>query len=141
MAKKSHWKHVIQYYETDQMQIVHHSNYIRWFEEARSWMLEDVGFGYQEWENTGILIPVLAVSAEYKSVVRYGETVDISARVKQFSGVKSAIEYEVRDAETHDLKAAGETRHAFLDAKTFRPIALKRQHKALYDLFKGLTED
>ena len=40
------YKHLVQYYETDQMGIVHHSNYIRWFEEARSYLLEENGFGY-----------------------------------------------------------------------------------------------
>ena len=39
------YKHLVQYYETDQMGIVHHSNYIRWFEEARSYILEENGFG------------------------------------------------------------------------------------------------
>ena len=29
------YEHIVQYYETDQMKVVHHSNYIRWFEEAR----------------------------------------------------------------------------------------------------------
>ena len=41
------YKHLVQYYETDQMGIVHHSNYIKWFEEARSFLLEENGFGYK----------------------------------------------------------------------------------------------
>lgn len=140
MKKRSHWKHIVQYYETDQMKIVHHSNYIRWFEEARTWMLEDFGFSYDKWEEEGILIPVLAASAEYKSMVRFGETVVISTEVTQFSGVKSTIAYEVRDASTNELRATGETRHAFLAAGTLRPIALKRHHKELYKLFSDLVE-
>ena len=59
------WEHKIQYYETDQMQIAHHSNYIRWFEEARTSALEEAGFGYAEMEAVGIISPVLTVSAEY----------------------------------------------------------------------------
>lgn len=45
----SEWKpyqHKVQYYETDQMGIVHHSNYIRWFEEARTDYMEKMGMGY-----------------------------------------------------------------------------------------------
>lgn len=140
MRRKSHWKHIVQYYETDQMKIVHHSNYIRWFEEARTWMLEDFGFSYDKWEEEGILIPVLAASAEYKSMVRFGEEVIISTEVTQFSGVKSTIAYEVRDASTNELRTIGETRHAFLAVDTLRPIALKRHHKELYELFNDLVE-
>ena len=40
------YDHKVQYYETDGMGIVHHSNYIRWFEEARVDLLEQLGFGY-----------------------------------------------------------------------------------------------
>ena len=47
------------YYETDQMGIVHHSNYIRWFEEARLEMLRAMGLPYKKMEDNGILIPVL----------------------------------------------------------------------------------
>ena len=45
------------YYETDQMGIVHHSNYIRWFEEARLEMLRVMGLPYKKMEDNGILIP------------------------------------------------------------------------------------
>lgn len=43
-----------QYYETDQMGVVHHSNYIRWFEEARVFFMDQMGFGYDEMEKSGV---------------------------------------------------------------------------------------
>ena len=46
-------EHKVQYYETDGMGIVHHSNYIRWFEEARVDLLEQLGFGYDRIEEAG----------------------------------------------------------------------------------------
>lgn len=134
------WEHVVQYYETDQMRIVHHSNYIRWFEEVRSWMLEKIDFSYSKMEETGIIIPVLGVNAEYKSMVHYGDTVAITAKVTQFSGVKLMIAYEVRDIETGELRCTGESKHAFLDKETNRPFSVKRSHKELYDLFTNLVE-
>ena len=48
-----HYDHKVQYYETDGMGIVHHSNYIRWFEEARVDLLEQLGFGYDRIEEAG----------------------------------------------------------------------------------------
>ena len=76
----SEWKpyqHKVQYYETDQMGIVHHSNYIRWFEEARTDYMEKMGMGYDQMEEKGILSPVLSVDAEYLQMVHFGGTVTI----------------------------------------------------------------
>ena len=82
-AQNSHAKgaqpylHEVQYYETDGMRIVHHSNYIRWFEEARLAALKKDGMDYDRMEEEGIIIPVLSASCEYKMAVHYGETVKI----------------------------------------------------------------
>lgn len=132
------YSHKVQYYETDQMQIVHHSNYIRWFEEARTYLMDEIGFGYHQMEEEGIMIPVLAASAIYKSMTRFGETVTIEATVTTFTGVKLIIEYTVRDKETQEIRSTGETKHAFLDKETYRPMSLKRKHKELYEVFNGL---
>ena len=53
------YTHRVQYYETDQMGIVHHSNYIRWFEEARIDWMRHCGISYREMEKQGIIVPVL----------------------------------------------------------------------------------
>lgn len=134
------WTHKVQYYETDQMQIVHHSNYIKWFEEARNYLLEEIGFSYQKMEKTGIVVPVLSVQADYKSMVRFGETVEIEAKVTTFTGVKLIVSYEVRDSDTQEVRTVGETKHAFLDKETYRPISLKRKHQDVYQLFDGMLE-
>jgi acyl-CoA thioester hydrolase len=136
-----HWTHKVQYYETDQMQIVHHSNYIKWFEEARTYLMEEIGFSYQKMEENGIVIPVLSVQADYKSMVRFGETVEIVAKVSTFTGVKLMVSYEVKDAKTKEVRTTGETKHAFLDKETYRPLSLKRKHKDLYRLFNDLLEE
>ncbi|WP_155849181.1 acyl-CoA thioesterase [Alkalibacterium sp. AK22] len=132
--------HKVQYYETDQMQIVHHSNYIRWFEEARTHLLDEMGFGYHEMEAAGILIPVLSVQADYKSMVRFGESVQIEISVGVFTGVKMTLHYSVVDAESGEVRAVGESAHAFLDKENYRPLSLKRRHKELYALFLNLKQ-
>ena len=60
------YEHLAQYYETDQMGIIHHSNYIRWFEEARTNLLDQMGFGYDQMEKLGIIVPVLEIACLYK---------------------------------------------------------------------------
>lgn len=71
----------INYYETDQMGIVHHSNYIRYFEEARLDMMEQVGLSYAAMEEHGLIIPVLSVACEYIKPVLFGEKVQIHTRL------------------------------------------------------------
>ena len=80
------YEHVVQYYETDRKGCVHHSNYIRWFEEARTWLMAEGGFGYDRMEALGVMSPVLKAGAEYRTMARFGETVVIETRVEQYTG-------------------------------------------------------
>lgn len=135
------WKHKVQYYETDQMGIVHHSNYIRWFEESRVAFLEAIGFGYKELEERGIISPVLSVSCTYKQMTRFGESVYIIPHVSGFNGVRLSVSYMVVGAEDGVLRAEGETCHCFLDEQG-RPLRLKKMHPDYYEaLMKCLDED
>ena len=135
------WKHKVQYYETDQMGIVHHSNYIRWFEESRVAFLEAIGFGYKELEERGIISPVLSVSCTYKQMTRFGEAVYIIPHVSAFNGVRLSVSYMVVGTEDGALRAEGETCHCFLD-KQGRPLRLKKMHPDYYEaLMKCLDED
>ena len=134
------WLHKVQYYETDQMQIVHHANYIKWFEEARMHLLDEIDFGYEEMEAAGLLVPVLSVSAEYRSMTRFGETVAISAKIKELTGVKLILSYEITDQETGKLRCTGESKHTFLDAETYRTVSLEKKNKDIYDLFKKMYD-
>ena len=139
MTERSPYLHKTQYYETDQMGVVHHSNYIRWFEEARTDLLERAGLGYDKMEERGIIVPVLAASCEYKSSVRYGETVAIIPNVDVYTGLRLTLTYRVVDASTGELRSTGETRHAFLD-RDFRPSPLKRNHPDVDELMRNLAQ-
>ena len=123
-----------QYYETDQMGIIHHSNYIRWFEEARLHFMDEIGLSYAKIEEMGILIPVLSVDCQYKTMVHYNDIVDIYTRIIKFNGVKMAIAYRVVDHVTGEIRCTGETSHAFLN-REYRLVRLKREYPDLYELF------
>jgi len=56
----------VRYYETDMMGIVHHSNYIRYFETARSKALKDLGLPIEKIESSGIMMPVIHIECDYK---------------------------------------------------------------------------
>jgi acyl-CoA thioester hydrolase len=127
------------YYETDQMAVVHHSNYIRWFEEARVDFLEQIGLGYDKIEAAGVYSPVLGVTCEYKNTVRFNETVQIIAKLNSFNGIKMKIGYEVLGFETNQVKAVGESTHCFVNTD-FRPVSLKKDYKDMYDILVRYLE-
>ena len=132
------YEHKTQYYETDQMGIIHHSNYIRWFEEARTDLLRQMGISYEELEAQGILCPVLHVTCDYRSMTRFGETVLIIPILKSYNGIKMTIEYSVTDKETGELRCVGETRHCFL-SREGKPVALKKSYLEVDKMFKDVS--
>lgn len=124
--KKFTYKHKVQYYETDKMGIVHHSNYIRWMEEARTFMLEEAGFGFEKMEELGIGSPVLSVECSYKRPTTYGDTVLIDVFLSKTGGVRFSIGYEMRVEGSEKICAMGETSHCFMNSKG-RIVLLKRE--------------
>ena len=62
------YQHKIQYYETDKMLVTHHSNYIRWMEEARVDFLDRIGWSYMKLEELGIISPVISVDGDTVTV-------------------------------------------------------------------------
>jgi acyl-CoA thioester hydrolase len=127
--------HKVQYYETDQMGVVHHSNYIRWFEEARIDYLDKMGMSYDAVEKKGIISPVVSLNCEYKSPARFGDTVFIVTCLKMVSGVKFCFGYEVYDLKSREIRATGESRHCFL--KDNKIISIKKENEDVYELFKS----
>lgn len=129
----------INYYETDQMAIVHHSNYIRYFEEARISFMAQIGCPYDVLEREEIISPVLAVSCRYIHPVRFGETVDIRVSLTKMSKVKCAFSYEVCDSETGEVRAKGESEHGFID-RNGRPVIMQRAKPEFYERFMAELE-
>lgn len=125
------------YYETDQMGIVHHSNYIRWFEEARIEFLERMNYPYARMEKEGIISPVLAVECEYVSMVHFGDTVVVEITVEDFKMVKYSFSYVIKDAVTGQVRCKGKTKHCFLDSSG-KPVVIKKQFPELYQALNPL---
>ncbi len=133
------YEHRVSYYETDQMGIVHHSNYIRWFEDARVDFLEQVGFSYDKMESMGIMIIVLGASCEYKSPAHFGDRVMIIPRISEYNGFKMTVTYEVLNKTDGTLLAVGETKHCFTDLG-LKPVRVKRDYPDIYKVFADFTD-
>lgn len=123
----------VHYYETDQMGIVHHSNYVRWMEEARLAHFNQYVINYAELESMGIIIPVVGVSCSYKKTITYGDTVKMYSRISYFNGVKAVYEYTFYLEDEKKPSFIGSTKHCFLDERTRKPVNLKKRLPELYD--------
>ena len=115
-----------QYYETDQMGIIHHSNYIRWFESARIRYMHRIGVEYGDMEKSGIISPVLEVNCVYKSMVHFGDVVEIETKIEKYNGVKMELSYIIRDKETQQIRTCGSSKHCFLNREG-KPVSLKKE--------------
>ena len=134
------YEHNAKYYETDQMGIIHHSNYIRWMEEARLGLMEQGGLSYKEMEAMEIISPVLSVSCEYHSMTHFADTVIIEPKITKYNGIKMEFEYRITDKKTGELRATGTSSHCFLN-RSGKPISLKRSYPEIDTKFFTLVED
>lgn len=135
-----YYERKVNYYETDQMGIVHHSNFIRWMEEARIELLNEIGMPYDKMEEAGVLIPVLSASCEYRQSFRFGDTFRICVYPVEFNGIKMKLGYKIYNKETGILHAVGETGHCFLN-KDRKIIRMKRDYPELYNGFAKWNEE
>jgi acyl-CoA thioester hydrolase len=117
--------HKVAYYETDRMGITHHSNYIRWMEEARCALLEEIGWGYDRMEAEGVVSPVVSVSCDYKNTTTFGDEIAVACRIREFRGVRMVVAYEMRNVRTGQLVVTGTSSHCFLSPGG-TPAALRR---------------
>ena len=118
------YKHKVNYYETDKMGITHHSNYIRWMEEARIYFLEKIGFGYDKLEQDGIVSPVIGLNCEYKESTTFNDDILIDVKIKEFKGVRLTIEYKMINEKTEKIVCVGTSTHCFIGKSNILPNSI-----------------
>ena len=124
----------VRYYETDLMGIVHHSNYIRFFEYGRVKMLEEIGLPISEIEGRGVMLPVVSTFCTYKTPSRMGETLRIVSSVESMPMAKMKIKTVIYkhsssnpitpQEEIGAVVAEGEVVIGFIKADTRRPCRI-----------------
>ncbi len=124
------YRHKVHYYETDKMGFVHHSNYIRWFEEARTDFFDKVGAPYTLTESLGLISPVLTVQCEYKKSCYFGEIVLIYVTLEKVENVRFYVSYRVTSVDG-ELRATGTSSHCFLNEEG-KVTSLKKVQPELY---------
>ena len=123
--------HKVNYYETDKMGITHHSNYIRWMEEARVELLDKIGFRYKKMEEMGIISPVTNVECKFVSSTTFDDTISIEATLEEVKNVKVKIDY-VMTNEEGKVVCKGKSEHCFLDTEG-KFIMISKSYPEFYE--------
>lgn len=119
------YEHHAKYYETDQMGIIHHSNYVKWMEEARMNLMEQIGLSYRQMEEMEIISPVLSIEVNYHSMVHFDDVVVIQTKLVKYNGIRMEVEYVMTDKKTGELRTTARSSHCFLN-RSGKPISLRR---------------
>lgn len=128
------YMHKVQYYETDRMGVTHHSNYIRWMEEARIAFLDKIGCNYAKMEEMGIISPVTSVECKYRQSTTFSDEIYISVGVEEFNGVRMKLGYSMEDP-AGNIVAEAHSEHCFIK-KDGGFIKMKKDFPELYERLK-----
>ncbi len=127
----STYTHKVQYYETDRMGITHHSNYIRWMEEARTDFLDKMGFNYAEMEAKGLSSPVIGVKCDYKASTTFDDIIDIEAYVLSCTPAKFVVGYNMK--KDNKIVFTGQSTHCFI-GENGKIIKLPKELPEFYNI-------
>lgn len=125
-SKKSYtYYRKAQYHETDQMGIIHHSNYVKWMEEARIRYMDQIGFSYKKVEELGVISPVVEISVGYKKQVFFDDEIQVHISVKKYNGISLEFNYEFYNLTKDEICTTASSRHCFL--REGKIISLKKE--------------
>ena len=119
------------YADTDQMGVVYHSNYLRYFEIGRTELLRELGISYKEMEACGLFLPVKEVFIDYKISIKYDDVIVVNTCIDKLKNVSLKLKYEIRNKEDSDLLyTTGYTLHPFINKNG----EIIRPENYLYDI-------
>ncbi|MCR4580723.1 MAG: acyl-CoA thioesterase [Treponema sp.] len=127
--------HKVNYYETDKMGITHHSNYVRWMEEARIDFLDQLGWSFIKLEQEGIASPVMGIECAYKKPTTFPDIVSIEVTIEKLSAVKLTFAYTFKVED--QIVFTGKSSHCFLDEKG-APVILEKRYPKFYEDLKEI---
>lgn len=129
----------VQYHETDKMGITHHSNYIKWMEEARVEFLESIGLPFQEIEKEGIVSPVVNLSVDYKKPSFFGDMILIETKAEKYNGFLFDISYTMKESKKGEIIAEAHSGHCFI--KNGRVTSLKKTNPSMHEILQAAFEN
>lgn len=111
----------VRYSETDQMSVVYHGNYVPYFEMGRVEWLRNKGISYKSLEESGIALPIVSMTINYKKPARYDDLLTVITKFKGHSSVKVEFDCEIRN-ENNELLTTAYFLLVFVDVKQGKAI-------------------
>lgn len=127
------------YGETDQMGIVHHSNYARWFEIGRFDFFRSMGISNKETEERGILLPLYEMNCKYISPARAEDSITVMTSLNECTRVRVKFSYQIFNTHNKKILASGQTMHAWTD-KNLQPINVQKKAPDIYKICNSVIE-
>ena len=121
--------HEVKYYECDGMGITHHSNYVRFMEEARVDFMDQLGYGYDRMEAEGVVSPIVSIECNFKHPTRFKDLIAIHLHVSELSALKISFEYVMQVGDT--VVCTAKSTHCFLE--NGRPVLLEKRFPEFYN--------
>jgi acyl-CoA thioester hydrolase len=128
------------YEETDQMGVIYHGNYYRYFEVGRCEFLRSLGYSYRGLEEKGIILPVIESRCRYIQPVVYDQEIIIRTTIETFKGARINFNYQVIDKASEQLLAEGTTHHAFVD-RDLKPLRISRLDPVFVEAVRQATHE
>lgn len=135
---KSTTKLKVRYAETDQMGIVHHSNYYVYFETAREDFIIGSGISYKDIEDMGIMMPLIETQCKYIQGGKYADNLIIETSLDELTPIKVVLKYKVIRDEDNKLIAEGKTVQAFVNKENFKILNVKKKNLDLWSRLENL---
>lgn len=128
----------VAYHETDKMGITHHSNYVKFLEEARCAYLEAIECPFQRLEDRGVVSPVVGIHVEYHHPSTFGDTLLIELGMVKYTGVRMEVAYTITLASDGTLVAKATSSHCFL--ANDKVTSLKKACPDIHDILVTYIE-
>ena len=135
---KYKYVHRVKYYETDKMGITHHSNYVRWMEEARVSAMDEMGYSFKKVEDLGFASPMLEYNVKIMHSSTFDDNVEVVVWISEYNGLKMKFGYEM--FLNDKLIAKCESIHRFTNVKTGFPIRVNKSCMELDEVFREVME-
>jgi acyl-CoA thioester hydrolase len=110
----------VMYHETDRMETVHHSNYVKYYETARWELFRSIGLSYHSVEEAGYMLPVISMKFKFLKPAYYDDRLTVKTALKAVKGARVWFSYQLYNTDNELINEA-ETVLAFVNKKTWKP--------------------
>ncbi len=128
----------VRYFETDQMGVVHHANYLVWFELARTALCAESGYHYADIERLGYHLMNSAAALRYRQPAHYGDTVRVTCWIENLPSRAIHFAYEVHRGDL--LLATGSTEHLWIEVEGQRTCRAPEALRGPFSRLAGISK-